>query len=153
MRKSDILLEIYWVTQSGYFRLETTVVLGMGITDGKLLYCHGVAEGNEDKKIPTLEYNNRTVYDCFNNPFTADCGSPAMNLPPITIDDILTPPKRACYAPNLLPATISVASENSVSTLTTPSDLPNNLHVTKKDVTFFGRAKIGYCCSKHDKKR
>ena len=87
MRQSDLSLEKYWVTQSGYFRLATTVALGMGITDGKLLYCHGVAEGNEDKKISTLEYNNRTVYDCFNNPFTADCGSPAMHLPPITIDD------------------------------------------------------------------
>ena len=62
MRQSDILLEKYWVTQRGYFRLATTVALGMGITDGKLLYCHGVAEGNKDKKISTLEYNNRKVY-------------------------------------------------------------------------------------------
>ena len=51
MWQSDISLEKYWVTQSGYFRLATTVALGMGITDGKLLYCHGVAEGNNDKKI------------------------------------------------------------------------------------------------------
>ena len=112
------------MTQSGYFRLATTVALGMGITYGKLLYCHGVAEGNKDKKISTLEYNNRTVYDCFNNPFTADCGSPAMNLPPITIDDRPPPPKRSRYAPNLLPATIYVASEKSVSTLTSPCDSP-----------------------------
>ena len=86
MRQSDLSLEKYWVTQSGYFRLTTTVALGMGITDGKLPYCHGVAEGNEDKKISTLEYNNRTVYDCFNNPFTDECGSPAMHIPPVTID-------------------------------------------------------------------
>ena len=63
MSQYDLLLEKYWVTKSGYFRLATTVALGMGITDGKLLYCHGVAEGNEDKKISTLEYKNRTVYD------------------------------------------------------------------------------------------
>ena len=87
MRQSDLALEKYWVTQSGYFRLATTVTLGMVITDGKLLYCHGVAEGNVDRKISALEYNNRTVYDCFNYPFTADFGSPAMHLPPITIDD------------------------------------------------------------------
>ena len=86
-RQSDISLEKYWVTHSGYFRLATTVALGMGITDGKILYYHGVAQGNEDKKISTLEYNNRIVYECLNNPFTADCGSPAMHLPPITIDD------------------------------------------------------------------
>ena len=35
MRHYDIALEEYWVTQSGYFRLATTVALGMGITDGK----------------------------------------------------------------------------------------------------------------------
>ena len=49
-----IALEKYWVTQSGCFRLETIVVLGMVITDGKILYCHGVAEGNMDKKISAL---------------------------------------------------------------------------------------------------
>ena len=95
MRQSDLLLEKYWVTQSGYFRLATTVALGMGITDGKLLYCYGVAEGNKDKKISTLDFNNRTVYDCFNNPFTADCGSTDMHLPPITIDDRPPPHKRS----------------------------------------------------------
>ena len=55
MRKYDLSLDKYWVTQSGYFRLATNVALGMGLTDGKLLYCHGVAEENEDKKISTLE--------------------------------------------------------------------------------------------------
>ena len=124
MRQFDLSLEKYWVTQSGYFRLTTTVALCMGITDGKLLYCHGVAEGNKDKKISTFEYNNRTVYDCFNNPFTADCGIPSTHLPPITIGDRPPPHKRAQYAPNMPPATISVASENSVNTLNTPSDLP-----------------------------
>ena len=90
--KFDIAQEKYWVTQSGYFILETTVALGMGITDGKILYCHSVAEGNEDKKISTLEYNNRTVYDCFNNTFTSDFGIPAMNLPLIIINDRPPPP-------------------------------------------------------------
>ena len=63
MRQSDISLDKYWVTQSGYFRLSTTVTFGMDVTDGKLLYCHGVAEGNVDRNISTLEYKNRTVYD------------------------------------------------------------------------------------------
>ena len=80
-----------------------------------------------------------------------------MHLPPITIDDITPAHKRARYAPNLLPATISVASENSVSTLTTPSDLadilptdgPKTLHVPKKDVPVKGRVHRGYFCRKH----
>ena len=157
MRQSDFSLEKYWVTQSGYFRLATTVALGMGITDGKILYCHGVVEGNKDKKISTLEYNNRTVYECFNNTFTVDCDSPALHLTPITIDDRPPPPKKARYAPNLLPATISVASENSVSTLTTPSDLPDilpyyghkTIHVLKNGLPVNGHVHRGYCCRKH----
>ena len=55
MRQSNIALKKYWVTHSGYFRLETAVALGMVITEGKLLYRHGVAEGNEENKISTLE--------------------------------------------------------------------------------------------------
>ena len=64
MWQSDLALEKYLVTHSGYFRLATTVALGMGIIDGNLLYFHGVTEGNMDKKISTLEYNNKKVYDC-----------------------------------------------------------------------------------------
>ena len=75
---------------------------------------------------------------------------------PLMIDP--PPPKRARYAPNLLPATIYVASENSVSTLTTPSDLPDilptdgqkNVHVLKKVLPVNGRVHRGYCCRKHD---
>ena len=37
MRRFDIAIEKYFVTQSGYFRLATKMALDMGITDGKLL--------------------------------------------------------------------------------------------------------------------
>ena len=159
MRQSDLDLDKYWVTQSGYYRLETTVVLGMGITDGKLLYCHGVAEGNYDRRISTLEYNNRTVYDCFNSPFTYDFVRPYLNLPPITFDNRPHPHKRVCYTPDLLLADIFVASENTFSTLITPYDSPdllpsddtNNLHVMKIDVPVLGKVHRGYCCRKQDK--
>ena len=132
----------------------------MGIIDGKLLYCHGVAEGNLDSKFSTLEYNNRTFYDWFKNPFTDDFGRPALNLPPITFDDRPRPHKRAQYKPGLLPAAIYVAYEDYVSTSTTPSvfpyllpsDDPNILHVMKKGVSLLWRMKIGYCCRKHDQK-
>ena len=144
MWQSDIVLEKYWVTQSGYFRLATIVELGMGIIDGNLLYCHSVAEVNADKKISTLGYNSSTVYYCFNNPITYEFGSPDLDLPPITIYDRPQPHKRAQYNPDLPPAAIFVASENSVSTSTNPSDLTdilptddhNTLHVIKKYVLF-----------------
>ena len=93
MQKYDLALEKYWITQSGYFRLATKFALGTGITDGKLIYCHGVSEGNVDKKISTLDYNNRAVYDCLNNPCTDNFGSPNCNLPPIKFDDTTRPHK------------------------------------------------------------
>ena len=46
MWRSDIALYKYWLTQSVYFRLSTIVTLGMVITDGKLLFCHGISEGS-----------------------------------------------------------------------------------------------------------
>ena len=126
----------------------------MGLKDGKLLYCHGVAEVKVDRKISKRYYNNMMVYDCFDNLFTYKFGSPALNLPPITFDDIPRPHKRARYTPDLLSAASSVASENSFSNLTTPSDFPdlfpsydtNTLHVMNMDVTLIGRLKRGYYC-------
>ena len=44
------------------FIIATTMALGMGITDGNLLFYHGILAGSLDKKIPMREYNNRTVY-------------------------------------------------------------------------------------------
>ena len=133
------------------------MALGTGIKDGKLRYCNDNVEGNVEKKISTLEYNNRTVYDCFNIPFTADFGSPALHWPPIKIDDRSCLYKRARYTLDLLPAAIYGASENSVSTLTTPSDSPdilpsydaNTIHVMKKYVPFKGRVNRGFCYSKY----
>ena len=88
MGKSYLALEKYWVTQSGYFRLATIVALGMGITDGKLLFCRGFSETRAGKNISMREYKNRAVYYCFSNTLPADCGIPDLNLPPIKIDDI-----------------------------------------------------------------
>ena len=160
MHQSELVLEKYCLIQSGYFRLATIVALGMGITYGKLIYCRGVAEVNVDKKISTLDYNNRKFYDCFNNPFTYEFGIPDLHLPTITIDDIAHPHKISQCTPDLLPDSISVASGNSVRTLTTPSDSPhllpyddpNTLHVMKKGVTFQGRVHIGYYGRKHGQK-
>ena len=106
-----------------------------------------------DKKISSLEYNNRTVYGCFNNPFIADCGSPDFFLTPITIDDIPRLHKRSRYTLDMLPAAISVSSENYCSNLTTPSDSPDllptdaltTLYVMKKYVPLKGSVNIGYC--------
>ena len=55
IRQYYLAVDKYWVTQSGYFRLATTVALGVGITYGKILYCNGVAEGNVDRKISTSD--------------------------------------------------------------------------------------------------
>ena len=62
IHKSYLVLDKYQVTQSEYFRIATMVALCMGITDGKLLFCHGISEQIKDKKISMREYNYRTVY-------------------------------------------------------------------------------------------
>ena len=134
----------------------------MGIIDGKLLLCHGVSDESVDKKISVREYNNRKVYECLNNTFTSNFCSLCLKLPPVYIDDIPRPHKRACYTPYLLPAAISVASENSGGTLATPSGSPRLLLLTydgpnpncamKKYQPYHCRVKRGYCCRKHDKK-
>ena len=58
MIQSDLALEKYWVTQIGYLRLVTTVVLGMGITDGKIILCHIISNKIKCKSIPMREYNH-----------------------------------------------------------------------------------------------
>ena len=72
-------------------RLATTVSLGISITDGGLLFCHGISEGSLEKKVSMREYNNRTVYDCFNKTFPDDFDSLALNTPPITTGGIPCP--------------------------------------------------------------
>ena len=130
MLQSKLVLDKYLEKQSGYFRLTTTVELGVGVTYRKLLFCHGVSEGNMEKKNSTREYNNRTVYECFNNTFPADFGSSSLNIPPINIDDRPRTHKIARYTPDPLPDTISFASEKSFSTLTKPSYLTQLLLLT-----------------------
>ena len=48
MHQYDLALEKYWVTQSGYFILATTVEMGMGITKGKPLFCIHTSPRSED---------------------------------------------------------------------------------------------------------
>ena len=52
MQQSDPELDKYWVAHSGYFRLETIVVLGTRIIGGNLLLCHEIPEQRKVKKIP-----------------------------------------------------------------------------------------------------
>ena len=51
MHYYDPSVDKYWLTQSGYFRLANKMVLGVGIKDTKLLFCHGISEINKYKKI------------------------------------------------------------------------------------------------------
>ena len=81
MQRYDLLINIYWVTQSGYFRFSTTVGLDMGITYGTKLFCHRISEEIRINKITIKEYNDRTVYGLFRNPFLVDCGIPALDIP------------------------------------------------------------------------
>ena len=163
MWKYHLALEKCWVSQSGYFRLTTTLALSMGIIDRKILFCHGISDRIEDKKTSMIKYNDRKFYDCFINTFPDGFGSPALNIPLITIDEIPQPDKRARFTPDMLSSAVFVASETSVSTFTTPSDSTqvcvityddtNPHHVMKKYNLVCGRVKIWYWSKRCDRKR
>ena len=105
MWQCDLALEKYLVTQTTYFRIGTTVALGMEIADATFLFCHSIEMGNKDKGITTRDCNGGTVFDCFNNPFSINYSTPSMNLPHITIADSPHPPQIG---------NTSVASEDSL---------------------------------------
>ena len=159
MWQYNIAINKYWVNQSGYFRLATTVALVMGIKYGKLLFYHLISEQSKDKNISMREYNDRTVYDCFNSPFSVDCGRSALNVPPIPIDDSPRLNKRYWYTSDPLPDAISVASRNSISMLTTSSyspkiletnyNDPNTQRTITSDNPCRGRTGRGYCSRFH----
>ena len=54
-------LEKYWVTQGGYFRLATTLLMGMGIADGNILLCNDISKKIKDKTISIRKFKNRIV--------------------------------------------------------------------------------------------
>ena len=114
MRNYDPDLEKYWVTQSGHFRLVTAVELGMGITYGNILFCHGVSY--EIIKLKTISL---IVYELFNNNTPVDYSSPYLNITPMPIDDSPRPNKRYQYTSDPLPDSIYVTSGKFVINLTT----------------------------------
>ena len=50
----ELVIEIYWVTHSGYFILATTVAFSVGVTDTKILFCRGISEKIRDKKTSMI---------------------------------------------------------------------------------------------------
>ena len=51
MIQYDLKLRKYWVRQSDYFSLGTTVALDLCVIDGKLLFYHVISEQIKEKKI------------------------------------------------------------------------------------------------------
>ena len=86
-RQNTLKLEKWWVTQSGYFRIATTF-LGITVTDAWKCFCHGVKRSHEDKDIGIIEFSERLAYDCLNNNFTTDFGTPSRNLLAMTPQSI-----------------------------------------------------------------
>ena len=129
------------------------------ITDAKLLLFHIVSDKIKDKTISKREYNDRTVYDCFNNPFSVDSGTPDLNLPPIPIYYSSCLNKRARYTSGPFPDAIYVASGNYVRDLITPTnsvqmfepiyDDHDANHTIMSENPFRAREKRGYCSRFH----
>ena len=76
----EIVLDKYWLTQSGHFMLETTVASCMGIKYANILLCYVISEQSLDKRISMRDYNYRKVYDLFKNNFPVDYGIPDFNI-------------------------------------------------------------------------
>ena len=93
MQKWELVLEKYFVTQGGYFRIGTAVALGMEIKYENLLFYHGISGNNRDKDITTRKKNDRTVFGCFNNLCLDHCYTKDLNILHISIDDS-PPPKK-----------------------------------------------------------
>jgi hypothetical protein len=64
-QQSVLELEKHWITQSGWFRLSTTLI-GMTITDCWRASKHAMPN-KKDKEIPIKEFNDRMSYDCIHN--------------------------------------------------------------------------------------
>ena len=103
------------MTQSLYFILATTVTVGMGIIDSNILLFHGIPWQIKYNTIAIIEYNDRAVYDCFDDPFSVDSVNTALNITPIHIDYIPHLNKIARYNSDTLLSDIYVTSGKSVS--------------------------------------
>ena len=135
----DPALDKCWVTQSGYFRLAAAVLLVMGKTYSKLLFCHGISDQIRDKKIPMIYYKIRMVYEFSNNTFLGDCGMSGFSIPSMPLYDISRPNKRAHSTPDLLTAAIYFPSGKYVITLNTTYESPNfNLLTSDTNNTHYG---------------
>ena len=117
----------------------------MYITDGKLIFCHGISDLIRYNKIPMIYYNHRT-------PFPVDYGIPYFNLPHMPINHSPCP-KKSRYTPDPLPAAIYIVPEKSIFALTAPCDQvtfltyddPSNYHITMKDEHDCDNVKNIYC--------
>ena len=80
-RQSDLALEKVWVTGCGWLRLCTTVPMGIAITNFWKIFIYGVKIDKNENFIVIRELLEQLALDCFNNPFSADSGTPAKNIP------------------------------------------------------------------------
>ena len=100
-RQSELRLEKHWVTQTGYFRLLTTL-FGMVVTDCWKAYRHHLPARHPHKQIEILAFGNKLAKDMLDNGFARQAGG----------DQVLFIPGQAG-----LPAD----SESAVSSLTSPT--------------------------------
>ena len=122
-----------------------------------MLWCFRSKQG---KINSPRKYNESTVYECFNKPFSVDRGSPDLNPPHIIIGDSYRPNKRYQYTPDTLPAAIDISPVKYISnpnkTSESPQvillnfDAPKTDHTIMKYKPFHTTEKIGYLSGSHD---
>ena len=84
--QSDLALEIFWFTQRGWIQLRKTVATGMNITNFWKLFWYEVKRDHYEKSIDIRPFLEQITFDCFNNNFSNDTGTPENNIP--SLDEV-----------------------------------------------------------------
>ena len=86
-RKSDIVMDKFWVKQCGWLWLCTTVAMGIKMTNCWKLFRYGIKGKHYENFIGIREFSEQSAMDCFSNPFTAYIGTPEKNIPSLDYID------------------------------------------------------------------
>ena len=96
---SDMALEQFWVIQSCWISLCTTVDMYSTINNLCKLFCYGVQIDHYEKIIGIRDFLELIALDCFNTPFSNYTGIPVENIPLLDEVDELETVSNYCSLP------------------------------------------------------
>lgn len=85
LRQGELQFEKYWKTKCPWFRLVTTIVFGLTVTDAFLLAKHSVASDHPIQRMNVKEFAARVAYDLHNMSFQETRNSLLRTIPSIQV--------------------------------------------------------------------